>query len=631
MLISLIFVGLLLAVAFFQSTQGLFSALIMAVLTITCAALAYGTYEWVAVDFLVKYWKPDLAHAISLVALFGVPLVILRVIFDKAVRRSCMLPVMIDRIGGAVCGLVTALIMVGVAVTALQMIPFGNSMLGFSRFDVALRESSGGSLTTPPALNAPQRGFWLSPDRFAVGTAAVLSDGIFSGNRSFYQDHPDLIQAAAWVNTIHDGVSRYAPPRSVSVQSSSPVEVVYCLIPAVGDNGVAEYEPINPKAGFEFRMVRVGLTSAAHDANRSHLFSLRQFRLVGEEDGRIRQYHPIATQQEDATQTINRHVSVKRHGSQDWPVVDELISPRQDNSSEVELVFELVPGFKPDFIEYKRAARAKVSFAESAAQRRPQESNTVASSPSTPPAEPAATPAPSNRPAPPEVPSATTADAGNSRDSRRSTRRSRRRRTDGGQAGSRGGNVRGFTSIAGRSFFGDQLPFELKRYRGLKNTEVSAGALIGGHLVAVAKEQEGGSDPPVSKLRVPEEKRLLHLNVGKLEARSMLGRALSQAVAVAQNYTVTDANGAPYKTIGKYSLADVNGEKVFELQYFPDQAGTMGGLGKFDRIDEKKLKRNDDIVLLFLVDPGAEIVRFNTGGSASRADDLRSQNLKAPD
>ena len=67
------------------------------------------------------------------------------------------------------------------------------------------------------------------------------------------------------------------------------------------------------------------------------------------------------------------------------------------------------------------------------------------------------------------------------------------------------------------------------------------------------------------------------------------------------------------------------------MQYFPDQAGTMGGLGKFDRIDEKKLKKDDDIVLLFLVDPGAEIVTFNTGGSASRADDLRSQNLKAPE
>ena len=57
----------------------------------------------------------------------------------------------------------------------------------------------------------------------------------------------------------------------------------------------------------------------------------------------------------------------------------------------------------------------------------------------------------------------------------------------------------------------------------------------------------------------------------------------------------------------------------------------MGGLGKFNRIDENKLSKDDAVVFLFLVDPGAEIVVFNTGGSASRADNLRSENLKAPE
>jgi len=617
MWISLIVVGLLLAVAFFQSTQGLFSALIMAVLTIACAALAYGNYEWVAVEVLATYWKPDLAHAISLAVLFGVPLVILRVVFDKVIRRACLLPVMIDRIGGAVCGLVTALIMIGVAATALQMLPFGPSIAGFSRFDLALREGSGGSLSTPPSLTAPDRGFWLSPDRFAAGTAAVLSDAVFSGERSFYQDHPNLIQAAGWVNTIDSGVSRYAPPNSLSVKSTAPVEVVYRMIPPERENGLATYEPINPRSGCEFRMVRVGLTPGAFDTNRSHLFSLRQFRLVGEDDGSIRQYFPIATQQADASQTINRHVSVKRYGSQDWPAVDELIIPREDHSTEVELVFELVPGFKPDFIEYKRAARARVSFSEEVAPRRRRETTSAAPAPASPPAAPVATPARAE----PEPESRT-------RD--RSSRKPRRERTDAEQPGE-GGNIRRFSSIPGQSFFGDQLPFELTRYRGLANAEITNSALVGGHIVAVADEQEGGSDPPVSKLRVPDDKRLLHLNVGILGARSGLGRIISQTLAVVQNYTVTAAQGGVYKIIGKYALADVSGQQVFEVQYFPDPAGTMGGLGKFDRIDENKMKADDDIVLLFLVDPGAKIETFNTGGSASRADDLRSQNLTAPE
>ena len=57
------------------------------------------------------------------------------------------------------------------------------------------------------------------------------------------------------------------------------------------------------------------------------------------------------------------------------------------------------------------------------------------------------------------------------------------------------------------------------------------------------------------------------------------------------------------------------------------------GLGQFEHIDERKLDDNADYVLvyLFLVEPGARIVRFSTGGSADRADDLTEENLVAPD
>ena len=62
---------LLLAIALMQGSQGLFSALIMAVLTICCAAAALGTYDWVAVHWLAPAWQPNYAHAIALAALFG--------------------------------------------------------------------------------------------------------------------------------------------------------------------------------------------------------------------------------------------------------------------------------------------------------------------------------------------------------------------------------------------------------------------------------------------------------------------------------------------------------------------------------------------------------------------------------
>lgn len=170
----------------------------------------------------------------------------------------------------------------------------------------------------------------------------------------------------------------------------------------------------------------------------------------------------------------------------------------------------------------------------------------------------------------------------------------------------------------------------LRAYRRLKNAELKRGALVGGHLVAFLDEQDAGSDRAVSKLKVPSDKKLLHLHADKLHARSGIGKVLSLAVTTGQNFTVVDERGHVYKIVGKYAQANVNGRRIFEAQYFSEPAGTMGGLGKFDTIKDRHLKDDYQLVFLFLVDPGARIVSFSTGGSASRKDDLRGENLVAP-
>ena len=92
-----------------------------------------------------------------------------------------------------------------------------------------------------------------------------------------------------------------------------------------------------------------------------------------------------------------------------------------------------------------------------------------------------------------------------------------------------------------------------------------------------------------------------------------------------------DAAGNRYKVVGKYAIAPVNGTRMIEVQYFRDPVGSMGGLGPFDKIKDDDLKGDYEFVLLFLVEPGAEIVSFSSGGSASRRDDLRGEGLVAPE
>lgn len=656
MLLSLIFLLLLLSIAYFQATQGLFSALIMAVLTVCCAAVAFGFHEWVAVNVVAAYWKPDFAHAVALGSLFGVPLVILRLAFDRLLRRDCLLPLSIDRVGAGVCGLISGFVMTGMMALSVQSLPFGESILGFSRFDADATASQSGGDRKPSSPSARENELWLGPDRFASRLAGVLSDGVFSGTTSFHQVHPNLPQAIGWVNTNKRDIMHYAPPGSMSVVSTEPVAALFRITPAAeARRGVAkqpdQYEELPTEPDRMLQMVRVSLKSPALDPQRkSHEFTLRQFRLVGRLDakGPVLQTFPVAIQQADATEIVERHVRLRKDPRGDWPVTQEVFIPR--DGDQVEFVFDLPKRFVPDFLEYKKSARASVKFlteeqAKAAAEAKAATSKASAPPPPPPPAAPSggtpdaapssgadrggrrrsgSTPSEPAKPAEPASPSGT----GNAPKPEGGSAVKPESKPEGEKTTDR---VRGATAQSGAATFGDDLPMVMRAYRGQKDVETSKGKLSNGHLIGEVDAQEKGGDQPISKFEVPDGKQLLRLGVTALQARSGLGRAISSAAGTVQNYVVEDSQGRQYLLCGKYATANVGSKQVIEIQYFPEHEGTqIGGLGKFDRIPEDKLTKEDELVYLFLVDPGAQIVSFSTGTSANRKDDLVSENIVAP-
>jgi hypothetical protein len=192
MWLSLLLVVIIGAIAFFQATQGLFSALLMTVLTLCCAALALGTHEYVAITWLAPRWRPDFAMALALGLTFGLSLVLLRAAADNLIRRACLLPSWVDRIGGAACGLVTGLTIAGVLALCLQLMPFGGSFLGYARVELPVRELPEDQTgdPKPPDPTKPEEELWFTPDRFVVGMLGLFSDGLFSGKRSFHDENP---------------------------------------------------------------------------------------------------------------------------------------------------------------------------------------------------------------------------------------------------------------------------------------------------------------------------------------------------------------------------------------------------------------------------------------------------------
>jgi hypothetical protein len=630
MWVSLVLLILLLVIVVKQGSEGLFNALMTTMLAVCCAALAFGTYEWVATNWVASIWPEDSAKLprdfilpIALAATFGVPLLILRLISDRLTRRPIPVAGWADRIGASLCGLVTALIMVGIVAACLQMMPFGSTFLGYARVSPAVPSDQRSAEDEPPDPTEQGKELLFGAPRFAPGLASVVSDGIFSGANSFYENHPDLMENIGWVGSVHGSVSRYAPPSSISIVRTEPVEAIYQMIPAEGQTDAAPtYRPIEPDAQHEFRMVRVQLKREAKDPNKMHAFSLRQFRLVGKEgaDGPARQLAPIAIQQPDEDDPVNRHVQVTKYRGKFWPMDTEVFTPRSDNGDQVEIVFEVPKGFQPSFLEYKREARVAFSFDQAPVQQAPPQRRrrADASTPATP-----ARPTPGQRDA--------TADTGQPAPA--AGEPTPPAPTPAGEQGASARRPRGSRAVTseatGRpSQFSDEMPVQFRAYES-RNAEINGEALVSGHLIGETEAQASGTQPPVTRFAVPEDKRLLQLSVARLQAGSTLGRAMARAIEVAQSYRVTDENGGQHPLVGKWAVATTRGRERVEVEYFPPPSGSMGGLGPFAYIQEQRLTPRDDFVLLFLVDPGVRIVSFSSGGRGGE-EDLTAQNLTAP-
>jgi len=96
---------LVLAIAFFQVLQGIFSALIMAILAVLCAALSFAVYPLVAE--LLYTTQPAHADALAIIATFILPLLALRILIDRFIPGNVVLGVWADRVAGGILGILT--------------------------------------------------------------------------------------------------------------------------------------------------------------------------------------------------------------------------------------------------------------------------------------------------------------------------------------------------------------------------------------------------------------------------------------------------------------------------------------------------------------------------------------------
>ncbi len=136
MIFSLIILILVGAIAFFHYVQGMFSATISAIVAIIASVLAVSYAEPLVEKFFLTSGFIDYAYAVVVAALFAVIYIVLRLVFDAAVPGNIRLPVLMDKIGAGVMGVVAGIFSTGVFALAAESMPFDLSFGMYSLYPV---------------------------------------------------------------------------------------------------------------------------------------------------------------------------------------------------------------------------------------------------------------------------------------------------------------------------------------------------------------------------------------------------------------------------------------------------------------------------------------------------------------
>jgi len=199
MILSVLVSLLVLLIAYWWASQGLFDAFIHFVCVVIAGALAFALWEPVTVGFLLKGGGFDgFAWGMSLGGIFLIALFALRFVIDFVTPKRPLMPRWANLSFGGVLGLLSAMLSMGIILIAVGHLSTSTELLGYTGWHRSA-ESQGrpnqDEPNSPPAiLMGFTQGFYnsLSGGSFAplVGNATLASyrPGIAQDGGSLYRD-----------------------------------------------------------------------------------------------------------------------------------------------------------------------------------------------------------------------------------------------------------------------------------------------------------------------------------------------------------------------------------------------------------------------------------------------------------
>lgn len=574
MVLQLFALAFVIGITFLQSLYGLFSGIIMVVCSIIAAVVAIGSFEAVTESLTTQFVShPSYAASGTLVVIFILTLLILRLAADNLIRGSVRLPKYVDVAGGAACGFVSAQLCVGVLMMGVFMLPLGNQVLLFKRY-VKVTEASDSH-----KAEIRRAKLWTNPDGFTAGLVSALSSGSLGGQTALASVYPNFVEWIAWTGNTVQKESYSAPTRdkdkgydSLTVveswEQTQPLADARYRTKAPARRGVkARYrmESYSPEERMRLLGVRLRITPLAADRNPTnkrttgHRFRPTMFRVVGQGRGG-RPMHFPARLIGNADPKIDYNLRLAD--------LDSNFFVKADGDIELDVYFEVDEEFVSAFVEYRRFARAALRIGDEEGPEREIAANVAGSE-------------------------------------------------DGDSGGRSVGGVRSFIDTVRIADSGDQprLPFALDRNRiaggdvDLEGGKFASGRVFGDREALKASVRVGS----VSEFKIPDGYRICRIVFEPKSANSLPGRVFNYAVRNLNQYFAYDTQGDRYPLSGYYAIVTRGGRERFEI-YFSGEAKPIAfrSMLDFKDIRNNELTTDDRAVigLLFVVKPGRTIVEI---------------------
>ena len=349
---SLLVVVIIAGCAAYQYLKGTLVKSFAAVITAVCAGtVAFGYFE-ASANVIINRGNESLtpwAQSLCFILLFVLTFAVLQIIAAQLTRHKVELPLLAERIGRSVCGVLLGLIIAGTLLTALAMAPLQNNW-PYQRFDASRPDAEKPNTTL------------FNADGFTAGWFSIISSGSFSGKTSFAAVHPDFInQMFLNRHNTTDKIPTVTGSEAIETPKKAGVW------PSPEDLKDSKGKPVPSKSNYNLTIVRVGLKKKT--IKEAGVFTLSQLRLVCKEksdaqnplSGKGKNIYPIGY-----LKTANQ-LQIKQLNDQ----IEIESADFKGRTRWIDFAFYVPNGFQPTLVEFKQNNIVQVAPPVAAAQAPP--------------------------------------------------------------------------------------------------------------------------------------------------------------------------------------------------------------------------------------------------------------------